>query len=292
MALGTRLVDLMPKLLLIDGDNLAYRCFLARQNSPTGLLVNSEGVPITICSGFLHSLKKLIRDHAPTHLAIAFDSGQPTFRHELYPPYKANRKPIPQYQDFQIDLRNLKWILSDKQVACFSQPRYETEDIIHTIVKHNYGHQNLSTIIVSSDKDLLQLVNDRSEVFVYYKLGHKSQLYNESQVEKEYGIKPWQLADYKALVGHKGNNIPGVKGIGKISATSLLNKYQTVEKISQEESNLEPIYQKKLMGQSSQLLKFKQLTQLQTIPNFHWDLNCCHVGKIQEQSAIALELEL
>ena len=92
---------------------------------------------------------------------------------------------------------------------------------------------NLSTIIVSSDKDLLQLVNDRSEVFVYYKLGHKSQLYNESQVEKEYGIKPWQLADYKALVGHKSDNIPGVKGIGKISATSLLNKYQTVEKISQ-----------------------------------------------------------
>ncbi len=282
----------MPKLLLIDGDNLAYRCFLARQNSPTGLLVNSEGVPITVCSGFLHSLNKLIRDHSPTHLAIAFDSEQPTFRHELYPPYKANRKPIPQYQEFQIDLRNLKLILADKQVACFSQPRYETEDIIRTIVQQNQIHQDLATIIVSSDKDLLQLVNDRSHVFVYCNLGHKSQLYNETQVQKEYGIKPGQIPDYKALLGHKSHNIPGVKGIGKISATFLLNKYQTIEKISQEESNLEPIYQKKLMGQFLELLKFKQLTQLQTIPNFHWDLNSCLMAQIQQESETALELGL
>lgn len=292
----------MPsKLLIIDGHSLAYRCYYAMKNTATGLIVDPDGTPITISKGFLRSLWHLLNKHNPTHLAVCFDPGGKTWRHELYPDYKVSREKDPDEQhDINIDIRNLQAILREKAIAVCIVPNYEADDVIATIIDQ-VGNQaldqqgdnyDLEIVISSADKDLLQLVDDDLNVVVDHQQGKKSIIYDETTILNELGVAPWQIPDYKALVGDKSDDIPGVKGIGAISAVTLLRQFgtQNVENIIKNLDQIPKSLAKKIEPQKDNLVLFKKLTKLDwnikitcSIYNFaHTDL--------KKRSAIAIEL--
>lgn len=280
------------KLLIIDGHNLSYRCYYAVKHSRGEMLVNRDGVPITVCSGFIASLKKLLRIHNPTHLAIAFDCNEPTFRHKLYPEYKANRTPPEDIDNLTVDIRNLKIILKDRNISLFALSGYEADDVIATIVS-NSRYSVGEIIISSSDKDLLQLVSNDQKTFVYHDLGAKTILYNNQKIVEEYGITSEQIADYKALVGDKSDNIPGVSGIGKISATYLLKTHNSISGIIKDLEDIKPSFKNKIQKGKDKMLLFQELTKLRTIPsnNFQWKLSDCSVKTHSKEVGI-MEQEL
>lgn len=289
------------KLLIIDGHSLAYRCYYAVKNSPSGLLVSLDQVPITICSGFLKSLAKLLREHTPTHLTICFDSEGKTWRHKLYPKYKANRVKDPEEKKIiYIDLRNLQAILKEKAIAVSKLSGCEADDLIATICNQivnqelGTGNYELDIVIASGDKDLLQLVNDDLNISVHH-LHKNSKIYSEKDVIEEYGVEPHRVPDFKALVGDDSDNIPGIDGIGRISAFKLLNSDQSprnAEAIAFNLDKIPPTFAKKIKGQTEKLLLFKKLTQLDNIvlPANSFEINQFSNTDLSKQSSMAEEL--
>lgn len=286
------------KLLIVDGHSLAYRCFYALKNSPTGLITDKIGTPITITSGFLRSLSLLLAKHKPTHLAIAFDSAGETWRHRLYPEYKGNRHKDPDEQELiQVDIRNLQAILREKEIRACKISILEADDIIATICDRLHSDtendDNLQIVISTADKDLLQLVDDELNICVDYQHGRNSQIYHEKEIVEEFGIKPCQIPDYKALVGDKSDNIPGVKGIGKISASHVLsdNKgFHFATAIANNLDKIPPMLAKKIEPQKEQLLLWYKLTKLKTINGLYYFLDDFENTDLSVRSAIAVEL--
>lgn len=209
------------ELLLVDGNSLLHRSFhaLPFMSSPAGL-------PTNAVYGTLKALEKLVGEFSPTHLAVCFDASKQTFRHKLYPQYKANRKPAPQDMAKQFSL--IREVLSALNIPYFEHPEYEADDLLGTIASKAAG---FLTRIATGDRDCIQLVNPRVRLVLYKNGGHVEM--DEQAVRDEYGIEPWQVAHYKALAGDKSDNIPGVPGIGEKTALELVRQYGTVGQISQ-----------------------------------------------------------
>lgn len=219
-----------PLLIIIDGHSLAFRAYYALGKSKKGALRTSKGIPTSVCVGFLNSLLQIIDDYKPKYLAIAFDRKEATFRHEADINYKANREETP--KDFIEDFINLKELLNILNLQTITKIGYEADDIIATLTKK--GIENDYQIkIVSGDRDLFQLIDDKQNVSVLYleqKTGTSNEFKEENVVTK-LRIKPNQVVDYKALCGDKSDNIPGVLGIGEKTAVKLLKQYQTLDNI-------------------------------------------------------------
>ena len=224
-----------PTVILIDGHSLAFRSYYAFAVSRQGALRTSTGIPTSICFGFLNSLLQVLSLEKPDYLAIAFDLAEPTFRKVADPSYKANRSETP--EDFIPDLNNLQQLLTALNVSIATAPGYEADDVLGTIAQQaaQAGYQ---VKILSGDRDLFQLVDDRNNIQVLYldpkifKGAKKSYLEFDAQaVAEKLKITPSQVIDYKALCGDKSDNIPGVRGIGDKTAIKLLNEYQTLEAI-------------------------------------------------------------
>lgn len=260
----------MSKLLLIDGQNLFDDIFFGVQNNFPGTIYKIEDVPASVSSGFLRSLDNLIMDLKPTHIAIAFDSAGRNFRHKLYSQYRKLITISSDYTSFKTELKNLQLILKELRWAFFVADNYEAVDVIATLVEQVEIDEQI--IIFSRNKDLLQLINDSRRICLFYpdKRGIKT-IYQEQEVEAEYNIKVGQLADYKALVGDRANNFPGVKGIGKNAATDLLNKYSDIQEILENLPSLKKVYQNKILASKDNLMLFRKFTKLQIIKNFNWN---------------------
>jgi DNA polymerase-1 len=206
-------------LVLIDGHGLAYRMFYAIQAEMT----TRSGEPTNATYGFTRMLLDLIGGpEPPEYLAVSFDVGA-TFRDEMFDEYKATREKMPDSLDVQIE--RIKEVLSAFNIPVLSVEGYEADDVLGTLA-HLAGEQGVDTLIVTGDKDLLQLVNDHTlvELPAPRSGGGEAEVYDAGRVFDKMGVRPDQIVDYKALTGDSSDNIPGVRGVGDKTATRLLEK--------------------------------------------------------------------
>ncbi len=206
-----------PRLFLVDGNSLFYRSFYAIQH-----LSNSKGFPTNAIYGFINTMKKLIAQEKPDYLGVVFDVKGPTVRHEDYKEYKANRKPMP--EELAVQMPVLKEVLKAWHIPCIEYQSYEADDALATLAARAAG-RDIHTVVVTTDKDLLQVVD--KDVSVWNPA--KEIMIGNGGVEGFFGVKPEQVADVLALWGDASDNIPGVPGIGEKTAKSLIKEFGSLD---------------------------------------------------------------
>ena len=211
------------KLILIDGNSIAYRAFFALP-----LLNNDKGVYTNAVYGFTTMLMRLLEQEKPTHIMVAFDAGKTTFRHETYKEYKGGRQKTPPELSEQFPL--LRQLLDALQIKHYELENYEADDIIGTLSKRA-NEKDWEVQVISGDKDMLQLVSENVKVKVTKKGISDVATYTPSSLKEEMEITPEQVIELKALMGDKSDNIPGVPGVGQKTAAKLLKQYETLENL-------------------------------------------------------------
>ncbi len=244
----------MQKLVLIDGNAILHRAFHALPP-----LNNKDGKPTNAVYGFFSMLFKIIEDLKPEYLVVCFDRAKPTFRKNLYVGYQAKRPKMSDDLSPQFDF--VHKALDKAKITHFGIDGYEADDLIGTISKQAVG-KNLEVIIVSGDRDLLQLVNAHVLMLAPVVGITKMILFDEVKIKEKYGLKPAQFIDYKALVGDASDSYPGVAGIGPKTASDLLNKYETLENIYKNIAELPESMQLKLAQDAEQCALAKLLATI------------------------------
>jgi len=263
-------------LLLIDGSSLAYRSHYAFIHNP---LVNSKGQSTSAVFGFTRSLKKLLEELQPDYSAVCFDHTKPTFRKKMYADYKGKRKKMPE------ELREqLPFIIEISEAAGLSvliNPGYEADDIIATIAE-KAAREEIETVIFTSDKDLMQLI--RNGITVLNMRTEGEEWIDAKQVGEKFGIPAERLVDFLSIAGDSSDNIPGIKGIGKKTASKLLKEFDSIEDIF---SNLDRIkdnaIRKKLEGKKDEALKWKELIKLKKDVPLKEDLDSLKYSGINKE---------
>lgn len=213
----------MEKIILIDGNSIMNKAYYALPKLST-----SEGIITNAIHGFLNMLNAFYSENKTKYMVVCFDLKGPTFRKEIYKDYKANRKK--QDEELNIQFPIIKEILKSMDIYVLEKQGYEADDLIGSLAVYS-KNMNISPLILTGDRDLLQLVDDDTLV-AYSKRGVSDIiLYNKSKVKKDLGVEATQVVDYKALAGDSSDNIPGVKGVGNKTAISLLNDYGDLDNI-------------------------------------------------------------
>jgi len=207
---------------LVDGSAYIYRAYHA-----VAPLTNSEGMPTHAVFGFMNILRRLLKDKKPQYLAVAFDMRGPVFRHDMYPDYKANRPPMP--EDLAVQIPYIKELVRAMNIPCFETQGIEADDIIASAAQL-LSSQGKKVVVVSGDKDLLQLVNEH--VVMWDPM--KNKVMDIAAVEEKYHVKPEQLLDCYSLMGDSSDNVPGVPGVGPKTAEKLINQYGSLEGVYEE----------------------------------------------------------
>ena len=229
------------KLILVDGNNLMFRSYYATAYSGN-MMKNSKGLPTNALFGFVSMLNKIIAEENPTYMAVAFDIGK-NFRKEKYDFYKEGRIETP--EELKIQMPIAREILDAWGIKYFELAPYEADDIIGTISRMTEEDPDFASVIVSSDKDLLQLISDETEVKLLKQTGFIR--YNHDTFLADYKIEPIRIIDLKALMGDASDNIPGVKGIGEKTALKLLQEYGSLDNIYANIENIKGKVQEKLI---------------------------------------------
>ncbi len=232
----------MKKVILVDGNNLMFRSFYATLYSGS-IMTNKEGFPTNALYGFVNMINKIVNEEKPEYIMVAFDIGK-TFRHEKYDYYKGKRDETP--DDLKKQFPIAKKILTAMGIKYFEINGYEADDIIGTFAKKIDETPEFIGTIVSSDKDLLQLISDDVEVKL---LKQKDYIrMNKEQFYSTYGLEPIKMIDLKSLMGDPSDNIPGVKGIGEKTAIKLLQQYKTLDGVYQNIDNIKGANHDKLVN--------------------------------------------
>lgn len=226
----------MEKLVIIDGNSLINRAFYALP-----LLSNKNGEFSNAVFGFTTMLIKTIQEHTPTHIVVAFDYGKHTFRHDIYKEYKGTRHATPEELKSQFPI--LKRLLNAMHIKMFEIEGIEADDIIGTLSKKF----SIPTIIVTGDRDALQLIDNTTEVWLTKKGISEVSLMTEDSLYEELLLKPYQIVELKALMGDSSDNIPGVKGVGEKTALQLLHQYGNVKNIFDNIDSIKGKLQEKLL---------------------------------------------
>ena len=208
----------LRRVFLIDGTAFCYRAFYAIRQLST-----SDGRPTNAVYGFTTMLNALRKTQQPDYLAVAFDVGKPTFRHERYASYKSHRKPMPEALIAQLPL--VKEVLAASRVPVFEREGFEAEDVLATIARR-LAAEEVEVFLVTGDKDALQLVGPHIKV---YNPHHDATVIDEQAVRQRFGVPPARIVDWMALTGDETDNIPGVPGIGPKTASELLQQFDSVE---------------------------------------------------------------
>lgn len=215
----------MKNLILVDGNNLMFRSYYATAYSGN-MMKTKKGVPTNALFGFISMMNKIIAEEQPKYIAVAFDIGK-NFRKEEFDFYKEGRIATPEELKMQMPIA--REILDAMGIRHFELAPYEADDIIGTIVKMTELDPEFKSTIVSSDKDLLQLISQETEVKLLKQTDHIR--YNYELFKQDWGIEPIRIIDLKALMGDASDNIPGVKGIGEKTALKLLQEYESLENL-------------------------------------------------------------
>ena len=203
------------RLFLVDGHALAYRSYFATIRTP---MTNSKGQATGALFGFANSILRMMNEQAPPCLAVVFDSPKPTFRHEMYREYKANREAMP--DDMRSQLPILFDLVDAMNIQRLAQPGLEADDIIAWLARRAAG-EGFSVWILSKDKDLMQLVDDRVHLLAPETGGGLVDM-GPAEVKDKTGVEPGQIRDLLALMGESSDNVPGVKGVGLKTAIRIL----------------------------------------------------------------------
>ena len=213
----------MDKLLLVDGNALMHRAYHALPPFKT-----SRGIPTNVLYGFISILHKAVTDFQPAYVVVCFDTPAKTFRNELLESYQAQRPKAE--DDFIVQIPFVHEALDAAEIFHIEKDGYEADDVIGTIADH-FGKNGIQVLILSGDKDIMQLVN-RNTFVVSPQIGFaKTKIYDEEEVVKKLGVNPEQIPDYKALAGDPSDNYIGAKGIGPKTASKLLSQFKTVENL-------------------------------------------------------------
>ena len=215
----------MKKIILVDGNNLLFRSYYATSYSGV-IMRNSKGFPTNGLYGFINMINKIIEEEKPNYILVAFDKGK-TFRHEKYSEYKAGRREMP--EELKLQFPKAKEVLDAMGIKHFEIDNYEADDIIGTLAKIVDDEDEFIATIVSSDKDLLQLISKEVEVKLLKTKGFIR--FDEKTFKDTYGTTPIRMIDLKALMGDASDHIQGVKGIGEKTAINLLTKYQSLDNV-------------------------------------------------------------
>ena len=245
------------KLLLLDGNSLAYRAFFALP-----LLANDSGIHTNAVYGFTTMLQKILEEEKPTKMLVAFDAGKTTFRHESYGEYKGGRQKTPPELSEQFPY--LRKLIDAYQIKRYEQELYEADDIIGTLAKQAEA-ESMDVIIVSGDKDLTQLATEQVTVYITRKGMTDIEKYTPSHIEEKYGLSPLQIIDMKGLMGDASDNIPGVPGVGEKTAIKLLKEYGSVEVLYEQIENMKKSKMKEKLEENEDQAKMsKKLATIYT----------------------------
>jgi DNA polymerase-1 len=256
----------LKKLFLIDGSSYIFRAFFAVRG-----LSNSKGLPTNAVFGFTSMLLKILRDHKPDGVAVVFDTKAPTFRNELYKAYKANRPQMP--DDLAVQIPYIKKIVEAFRIPSLEQEGYEADDLIGTIAK-KAEQDGLEVVIISGDKDLLQLVSEKVTVLDTMKDVQKGL----QEVKERFGVAPERLPDIMGLAGDSVDNIPGVPGIGEKTAVDLIRRFGSLDALLEkahemDENELKKKVKEKLIEYKDQALLSRVLATIDIHVPFEvqWD---------------------
>ena len=268
----------MSRLVLIDGNAIVHRAYHALP--PLHKLEN--GQLTNAVYGFFSMTLKIVSDLAPTNLIVCFDRPAPTFRKQLYVGYQATR---PKMEDeLSNQFKIIGEILRKINVCVFELDGYEADDLIGTLAnqaaKENKENQ---VIILTGDRDLLQLVNKQVLILSPITGVTKMIMFDDDKVMEKYGLTPSQFIDYKALVGDSSDNYPGVNGIGPKGAANLLNKYQTLEGIYEHIGEISPNVAEKLANDAEQSALAKKLATIEINAPIHLKFDECDMNKMDRK---------
>lgn len=277
------------KIVLIDGHSIINRAFYGVPD-----LTNKEGLHTNGIYGFINILFKILEEEKPDYLTVAFDVKHPTFRHEMYAEYKGSRKGMPQELHEQVPV--LKELLMAMGIRIMELAGYEADDLLGTVAKRSEA-KGMDVLVVSGDRDLLQIVTDKIRVCIpKTKRGTTEyENYYTKDVQEKYGLLPWQIVELKALMGDSSDNIPGVPGIGEKTATAILQQFENVEnahehleeiKPKRARENLETHYDMAVMS--------KKLATIETNAPYEYDWEAARTGNVYTKEAydICQRLEL
>ncbi|WP_427867319.1 5'-3' exonuclease [Mycoplasmopsis arginini] len=225
------------KILIIDGTYLAYRSYFA-MNKSNVVLTNDEGFSTNTTLLFFRTLFNLIVDQGPSHILIAFDAKEKTFRHQMYDHYKEGRIKMP--SDFFAQMNLIKELLKSVNIQNLEKPGYEADDIIAKVC---LKYHEIEKVIFSADQDLNQLIDDHTKIVKKHK--DSILILTKDNFKTIYDFEPYQVVDYKAIVGDSSDNFFGIKGIGPKTATKLLNEYKTLDNIYNNLENIKPAWASK-----------------------------------------------
>ena len=278
-------MDDKKRLIVIDANSIIHRAFHALPP-----LTTKKGELVNAVYGFLLVFFKALKDFQPDFVAACFDFPGPTFRHEKFKEYKAKRPPAPEGLYEQIP--KVKEVLGAFNVSVFEKQGFEADDIIGTISGKAPQKQvvpEIETIILSGDKDTLQLVDKNTKVYSLRKGVKDIVLYDEAEVEKKYGLRPEQVLDYKALRGDPSDNIPGVTGIGEKTATELLRKFGSLENIYENIALVPGKLKEKLLQYKEQAFLSRELAKIDKNVPIDFNLKECQWGYDKGKAEKALK---
>ena len=277
------------KIVLIDGHSIINRAFYGVPD-----LTNKDGLHTNGIFGFVNILLKILEEEKPDYLTVAFDVHHPTFRHEMFTEYKGTRKGMPQELHEQVPV--LKELLSAMGIRIMELPGYEADDLLGTVAKRSEA-KGMDVLVVSGDRDLLQIVTDNIRVCIpKTKRGTTEyEMYYTKDVQEKYGLLPLQIIELKALMGDSSDNIPGVPGIGEKTATAILQQFENVENAHAHLEEIKPKRAKEnLEAHYDMAIMSKKLATIETNAPYDYDWEGARTGNVFTKEAYELcqKLEL
>ncbi|MHC4473552.1 MAG: 5'-3' exonuclease, partial [Planctomycetota bacterium] len=271
------------RLFLLDGTALAYRSYFAFIRNP---LFDAKGRNVSAVFGFTATLFRLLEAEEPDHLAIAFDTPEPTFRHERYDDYKATREKMP---DEMVDsLPGIREVVEAFNIPIYEMPGFEADDVLGTLARLAEA-QGIETWLVTGDKDLMQLVTDRVKIYNILKAGVDLEIYGPDEVVAKFGVPAERVVDYLGLVGDTSDNIPGVPGIGPKTAEKLLSEFGSMEALLERAEEVKAKRAREnLVEFREQALLSRELAQIKTDVPLDFDLEAIRVGERDERRLVEI----
>ena len=282
----------LPLLYLLDGHALAYRAYFALTGGREAVArrwMTAAGEPTAAVYGFTSILLRLLEQEEPPYMAVAFDAGH-SFRDRLYPAYKATRDKMP--SEMRPQMQRIRQIVTAFGLPILELDGYEADDVLGSVACRSLNEHDLNIKIITGDRDLLQLVNERIIVTLPGRKLSDAEDFTPRRVEEVLGVRPEQVVDYKALVGDKSDNIPGVPGIGPKTAVKLLRKYGDLDGIYAHLDEIAASVRKKLAEHRELALLSRKLARILTDLTVPFDLDAARVGRWDPEAVDALFREL